>query len=251
MVKYRILYAMLPTACIILMGSGCSRPKENPWMPRPRVDWADLSIHAISYDENGYRILNKQTTQGLFPAAIAVTRVAVTEPHTKKSGLHTKLVRDPRNEFLQWNEAFDDQMAISEVFPLAQRDLGGAETSPQQIVRAITALHARIGFVYAVNELSPCETEMIGTLVDTKENRILATLHARAESIPVDKDDPDAKNPDLWKVDSKGIVRLRFAELAHACIREMILRDEPAEVESSSGWKPLMPTVPPVWPPRG
>jgi len=233
------------------MTAGCSKPKENPWMPRPRVDWADLSIHAISYDENSYRILNKQTTKGLFPAAIAVTRVAVTDPPTNIPGMQTKLVRDPRNEFLQWNQAFDDQMAISEVFPLAQRDLGGAETTPQQITRAITALHARIGFVYAVNELSASETEMIGTVLDTKENRILATLHAYAVSIPVDKDDPEAKNPDLWKVDSRGIVRLRFAKLAHACIREMILRDEPAEVETSSGWKPLPPTVPPVWPPRG
>ncbi len=249
--KKRIVNAMLLTACIVVMSSGCSKPKENPWMPRPRVDWADLSIHAISYDENSYRILNKQTTKGLFPAAIAVTRVAVTDLPTAVSGLNTKLVRDPRNEFLQWNEAFDDQMAISEVFPLAQRDLGGAETSPQQITRAITALHARIGFVYAFNELSPDETEMIGTLIDTKENRILATLHAHAVSIPVDKDDPEAKNPDLWKVDSRGIVRLRFAKLAHACIREMILRDEPAEVESSAGWKPLPPSRPAVWPPRG
>ncbi len=235
---------------VVVMVGGCHRPTQDPWTPHPRVDWVDLTIHPISYDENSYRILSKQTTKGLFPAMIAVTRVAIEQPTPEEPTPQPLLVRDPRNEFLRWNQTFDNQMAISEVFPLAQRDLGGAATTPQQIVRAITALHARIGLVYAFNEIGQNETEMIGTFVDTKENRILATLHARAESIPLEKNDPKAKNPDLWEVDSRALVRERFANLAHACIREMILRDEPAEVEASVGWKPLPPTLPPVWPPR-
>jgi hypothetical protein len=158
------------------------------------------------------------------------------------------LVRDPRNEFLMWNSAFDDQMAVSEVFPVAPRDLGGAEVDPQQIVAATRALDAGIAMVYAVNELSETETEMFGTLYDTEAAEPIAAFHAQAESITPTEDSDNA--PNLWLVDSKALVRAKFERFAHACVRELILHDQPAPLETPTGWTPAGPIMPVEWPPR-
>ena len=214
------------------------------------VHWSHVSTVPTVPVRCGYRILVPEPTKGLFPASMAVTRVAVEAANDEMPIPHSTLLTDPRNEFLQWNRALDDQMAISEVFPVRSRDLGGGEADPQQILAAFRALHARLGLVYAVNELSRTESEMFGVLYDTKSSRPVASFHTQAVSaIPPERE--SCQEPaDMWETDSRALVRERFERLVHACIRELILRDEPETVEPPPGWIPAGPTLPAEWPPR-
>ncbi|MFQ5592426.1 MAG: hypothetical protein ACE5HE_14805 [Phycisphaerae bacterium] len=218
------------------------------WAPPPQIQWADLLTEPTQEIEDAYRILPPKPTKGLFPAAIGVTRVAVEADPADTSPRRLCLTRDPRNEFLMWNSAFDDQMAVSEVFPIAERDLGGAETDAAQIISANRALKARIALVYAVNESSETKTEMLGALYDTYTAHPLAVLHAQAESVVPPKDAPGPD--DLWTTDSKALVRAKFERLVYACIRELIVRDQPPDVETPTGWTPEGPVMPVEWPPR-
>ena len=237
-------------AFLLGIASGCAVTEiEGGWTPPPEVHWDDISTGAVAPVDNGYRILRIEPTQGLFPASIGVTRMAVESENQGAPIRQKHLLRDPRNEFLRWNSAFDDQMAVSEVFPIDQRDLGGAPAEPQQVLAAFSALHARIGFMYAVNELSENETEMIGALYDVTAAEPIASIHARALSLPP----PDEKGEepvDLWKYDSRALVRAAFERHIHGCIRELISRDERAPLESRDGWTPLCPVRPVEWPPR-
>ncbi|MBI4716308.1 MAG: hypothetical protein HY763_00730 [Planctomycetes bacterium] len=246
-------------ACVSLslgLVAGCystGAKKEPVWTPKPKVAWTDLTPQAVTPVSNDYRVLASGATRGLFPAAMGVTRVAVVEPgdtlSTPGAG-KAQLHRDPRNEFLQWNRAFDDQMAVSEVYPISQRDLGGAEADPRQIIAAVRALHAKLGLVYAVNELGPTETEMLGVIFDTAAGVPLAVVHAQAESVIPPENEPRKKPVDAWKSDSRALVRAKFERLAYAAIRELILNDEPADVEPPTGWTPAGPIRPVEWPPR-
>ena len=248
-------------ACLLaLLAGGCAQKDEEVvvWEPRPLVDWALLATP----DTPNFQpisdkavLLVQQPTQGLFPAAIAVTRVALTppwhEPDPQSESdrpLEAVLTADPRNEFLPWNAALDNQMAVSEVFPVMERDLGGGPADPPQVLAASRALGARLALMYAVNELAPDETEMMGVLYDARAGTTLAALHAQATSRPL-PEDVDEEQVDIWEFDSRALVRARFEQQLHHCIRALILQDNPPAVRDPEGWTPVGPTFPVEWPP--
>lgn len=245
----------LPVIASLSVFWGCSSSKkeESAWTPKPRVEWTSIAAAPAPTVQDGYQILTGGRTKGLFPANMAVTRVSLEPGADAPETNEPNLFADPRNEFLQWNTVFDDQMAVSEVFPIAQRDLGGRDADPPQILAAFRGLHARLGLLYAVNELSDRQTEMFGTLYDTQTGSPIAVIHAQAVSIEPGEDEPekeDKKHADPWKTDSRALVRAKFAKQAHTCIRDLIAADEPALVEAPSGWTPAGPIRPVEWPPR-
>ena len=207
---------------------GCAADRSTKWTPPP-VRWSDISPGDIGTVEQGYRLLLSERTEGLFPVSLGVTRFAFV-PTDGVVPFGPKLVADPQNEFLQWNYAFDDQMAVSEVFPVVQQNLGGASASPDQILRSVHALNGGIGLIYAVNDLSETETEMLGVLYDTAMTTPLASIHARSITIRPEEADEAADKGDMWKMDSRALVRQTFQRYVHACVRELILQDHPAAV---------------------
>ncbi len=233
---------------------GClCHERAKPWTPQARVHWYDISTKPVPAVTNDYRIIADQPSKGLFPGNIAVTRVALREvkelPADPTGKMQPVILKDPRNEFLHWNHAFDDQLAVAEAFPIDQFALGGGLAVPHQIVAAFHALDARLGLIYAVNEISPVETEVIGTLYDVKRTEPIAIIQAQAHSV-VDPDGKKEKRPDLWKTDSHALARANFERLVYHCMRDLILHDEPAEIEEPVGWKPVFPRLPVEWPPN-
>jgi hypothetical protein len=242
---------LVALGCLAVLSGGlaaCSTTSKTPpahWSARPAVVWNQVCENPVAPPQNGYRVVLAEPTTGLFPANMAVTRVAIAEEGTRAG--KPMLFADPRNEFLQWNRAFDDQMAVSEVFPIDQRDLGGGPAEPVQILAACRALHARLGLIYAVNETSPFESEMIGALYDTRQGRLLAVIHAEAHSVT-------PTNPDLplgpWETDSRALVRKNFEEYTYSAVYELIQQDRAVRSDPPEGWIPAGPIKPVEWPPR-
>jgi len=251
----RVIHEAVAALAVVALGTGCAsaRKAQAPvWTSRPVVGWNRVAPVPVPELSDEYRILVPQPTVGLFPANLAVTRVAVEEAESAVNGADSTLFADPRNEFLQWNRAFDDQMALSEVFPINQRDLGGGEADPAQILAAFRGLDARLGLIYAVNELSPTESEMIGALYDTSASRPVAAFHAHAVSVqPAEEKQGDkTTKPDMWETDSRAIVRAKFEKLVYAALRNLIIHDQPSRTEPPAGWTPAGPIRPVEWPPR-
>lgn len=233
----------------LFVGCASKKKTEEIWVPSPRVHWEDLSQRSIDAPTNQNRILTAEATKGMFPASMAVTRLSIHEVAEMQSR-EPVLVTDPRNEFLQWNSSLDDKMAVSEVFPIFPRDLGGNPANPDQILAAFRALDARLGLIYAVNELSPTETEAFGVLYDVKAAAPIAAIHAKAESILIPETEKEPTKFDLWKTDSRALARAKFEDSLRQCVRDLISRDQPTELESAEGWKRLSPTRPVEWPPN-
>lgn len=246
----KVIAQLVVTAMASLMffAVGCVRPEVKIWMPSPITQWSKIAPNPPRPISNNYRILLVDPTEGLFPASMAVTRVGAAETMEDAVDGQLDLILDPRNEFLLWNSVFDDQMAISEVFPIAKQDLGGERVSPKQILRAMAALHAKVGFVYAYNEPSETDAEMIGVIYRTNPPAPLAMIHARETSLV--KPENSKNDLDLWKYDSDARVRKKFAKLVHACLRELVKRDKPMREDPPPGWLPKYPELPVEWPPR-
>lgn len=237
-------------AGLLVFASGCGEKRVNVWTPQPLVHWNHLSAQPLDTVYNGYRIMAPRPTRGLFPASLVVTRLGVELSDAPAEATHVFLLADPRNELLRWNRALDDQMAISEVFPVVERDLGGWRADPEQILATFRALEAQLGLIYGVNELTDTESEMIGVLYDIKSQQPLATFHTRAVSVVPREKKRNGKPADLWETDCRALVRKQFERFVHACIRELILHDEPETVEAAAGWMTADPPTRAEWPPQ-
>jgi len=255
--RFKTTVGMLLIGCVVSGCSSSSRKKQEAWVPKPIVTWPDVAPNEVQALDNLYRIVVPRPTKGLFPASLAVTRVGLVEweQDDRTTHLVSMVYKDPRNEFLQWNASFDDQMAISEVFPVDQFDMGGGVAEPVQVVAAFNALDAGLGLIYAMNELSPGHTEMIGALYDVPNARPIAYIHAAADSAtPSGRGGSSAAKSDdavdPWRTDSKALVRQKFEEMLYACMFELIQSDEPEVVDVPEGWKPVTPARPVAWPPR-
>lgn len=241
-----VTWFVLAASALSALGCSGARKRSQPevFTPQPRVTWGELCPQSIAPPDEGYALLGEPGSVGRFPATVGVTRLAVRE---KEGARVPVLPGRPKNEFLTWNRAFDELMAISNVFPVAQRDLGGGDARPMQILAAFRGLQAGLGIIYATNELSPTETEMIGVLYDSSTARPLAAISARAVSTaPADPDDIDELDP--WKHDSRALVRKRFVEHCFNCVRELIALDKPERVDVPAGWIPAGPARPVQWP---
>lgn len=243
---------------LAVMGGCAAQKKVAPWTPKPLVQWEDISTHAFPPVRNGYYIFIQQPTTGLFPTAMGVTRMVIDPPLGDPFGYNDPrlapsarcLLTDPRNEFLQWNRAFDNLMAVSEVFPIRERDMGGAEAEPRQILAAFQALDAHLGLIYALNELTPTKLEMFGVLYDSRAGRPIAALHAEAVSTTAPEEQPQKEPIDLWETDARARVRERFERLVHACLSELIRFDQPDQPKSIRAWTASGSARPVEWPPR-
>ena len=230
---------------------GCASKKPvDPWTPQPTVRWFDLGTRPVLPPRDGFFLELDQRDPGLFPAAIAVARVAIVDDEVVDLLERPKLVRNPRNEFLQWNTALEDQFAVSELFPIATWDLGGGTVAMSQILAAFRALGAQLGLVYAVNETTPDHTELLGVLYDIRTYEPLALLHTEATSTVTREEAKKSKKPiDYWTTDSRALARAKFAIHFHDCIRNLILDDEPAASAMPASWHSNRPRRTVEWPP--
>jgi hypothetical protein len=249
----------IAAVCAVSLTAACrAKASVRPWTAKPTVPWDYVATQSFEPVQNGFHVLIPQPTRGLFPAAMAVSRVAFETPSGDLYGYNDpriaesprRLCADPRNEFLQWNRAFDSLMAVSEVFPIVERDLGGGPAEPAQILAAFRALHAKIGLIYGVNEITADKAEMFGVLYEVESGRGLAALHAQAESLIPFVERVEGSEFDLWETDARAIVRTRFEKLLFACLRELIIHDEPERIDAPEGWTPAGPIMPVEWPPR-
>lgn len=228
--------------------AGCAEKRPAAWTPAPRVVWGEIANQPVPTPVEGYLVSDKKPTAGLFPASLAVARVAVAEDATQVLGVRPILFADPRNEFLQWNLAVCDQMAVSEIFPIGPSSVGGSPVNPEQVLASFRALGARLGLVYAVNELSPTETELLGILYDVEGAQPVATMHSHAVS-KVPEEQLEKEDLDRWENDSKALARRDFEKSVRASIHELILHDEPPTGALKAGWDAANQRRTAVWPP--
>ena len=236
-------------AVFLSAATGCATPKRaEVWTPAPRVLWGDIATEPVPTPIEGFVVSDKHPTSGLFPASLAVTRVAVAEDETRVLGVRPILFADPRNEFLQWNLAVNDQMAVSEIFPIGPSSVGGGPVDPEQVLATFRALGARLGLVYAVNELSENETEILGILYDVEAVQPLATMHSRATSTAPAKE-LEKQDLDRWENDSKALARRDFEKSIRTCIHQLIVHDEPPTTARKAGWDSMNGRRTVEWPP--
>lgn len=235
-------------AVALINVSCCCPSDEIEVTAKAPLDWYFVSTEPVDPLYNMYQLQVVPPTRGLFPASIGVTRVE-SEVIDESVDLKRPLIfANPRNEYLKWNSAFDDLMAVSEVFPVTQFDMGGENAYIENVLAAFRGLGAKLGLIYAVNEFDDLETEIIGSLYDTESSQPIAHYHAHAVS-EFPQEQEKGEQVDLWKTDSTALARTRFESLVYASVLELIEHDQRTEPNAPPGYKPVGPAKQVKWPP--
>lgn len=237
---------------VLFFTSGCatqSASRKQLWKAPPRIEWHQLTTQPVSPVENDYRILDDAQTQGRFPCAMSVSRMAVSESEVPGAPALI-LPATPHNEFLIWNNMFDNLPAISEAFPVVERNLGEYPADPALIVSTARAFHAGLCLIYAANQPEENRFEMMGVVHDTDSGRPIAVIHASTMSRPRSRHEKKVRNNvDAWEREARALTRAEFRKKAVLCLRELIARDVPRKVDAPEGWRHEFPVPPIVWPP--
>ncbi len=237
-------------AGLISMGVvGCSQRNNDAYAPPAEpAGWSDLSPGATVTSDEGYRMLVPQATEGLFPASLAVARMAQSPYNNDQLVLAMK----PEVDFLAWNSVFDDFRSVSEVFPLNDKDLDGGAVSAENLLTASEALEAGLLLLYTESQTQVDRYSLSGVLYDVRSRKALAAIHANSLiSDPVMPDDRVARTASATHQDRDPRLAAVGAFESHVrdCLRRLMTKDKSKNVGPVEGWIPSYPVEPLIWPP--
>jgi len=235
-----------------MLAAGCDKKDEYTFVPtHPVVTWDELSRSGAAEVEDGYRVLVNAPTQGVFPASVAVARLAARR--TNGAGRSLALDTKPEVDFLAWNSCFDDFRFVSEVFPVNTMAMNGQAISVATVLSNARAMRAGLLMTYAEEQLVPERYEIRGVLYQVGTQAPLAALHAVAFiQQPVEPDEHHRSRESIEHVeqnDPRITARRTFERYARECLLALAANDQPAERVAPEGWIPDRPMEPILWPP--
>ncbi len=240
-------------ATALLACVGCEKKSAEYYLPTAApVEWGALALGDPVAAEDDYRLIVEEPTQGVFPAALAVARVAALPVDEQ-----TALVLDmtPEVDFLDWNSLFDDFRSVSEAFPLNEMALDGADVSAASLLDAAEALDAGMLLIYTEVRLSLHRALLRGVLYDVDARRMLASVQSSAyvpDPILPDEDcDRDLSSAEQQRRDARLLALARFEQNMRDCMLALMANDEPVSPVAPEGWIPDRPIEPIMWPPVG
>ena len=245
---------MAVCAAVLLLGTGCEKTRKVEFVAtNPVLSWTDLDLPATTALDDGYAVLVKEQTRGLFPAAVAVARVKAAYRSDGTAGTLLEMKAEPESELLPWNSVLDDQRLVSGVFPIKPLALQGEEATVAHILSTARAMKAPICLVYGTASLGPHEAELRGAIFDTANHRPLAVMHAWAEvsendTTLADLPAPPAKDPEYFSAakdpryqDAPGAAVYKFETLVRNCMIALRKNDASLENQPTEGWIPETP----------
>lgn len=258
------MYRSVLIAIALAVSTGCEKRKGPEFTATaPVVPWHDLIDEDATLPDDDFILYTTGATKGLFPISLAVARIAAIQPDEpappEPDEYELALNMEPLHKFLQWNSAFDDLRAVSEVFPLSRIAMNGQPVSMASVVDATQSVTGRLCLLYTAADIGPTESEIRGVLYRVSDGQPLAAIHARGIYVEPEDDEEEetdeAEEPEseldelLTPCTPRLVAEHRFRSLTRDCILKLLANDEPVEPAPEEGWVPEAPLAPQIWPP--
>lgn len=213
----------------LLVLAGCTGEKPPAAYDRP-VMVAAFESGAPTPD-NAYTLLVDEPTTGRFTCSLAVARYAPTE-----DGIELVAIRQRDQSY--WTQQFRGVDAIRDVLfvdPFATRPFGQDLTAVRDAARK---LNARLLLLHAPTRTGPNSAAVIGVLYDVDSLTLLATLHASAQFLDDEGEEPDldASKGDKRNRDALFQAQRRFESHTLECIHALLLRDQQPATTQPHRW---------------
>ncbi len=222
-------------AAVVAIGAGGCAENEVTLETGPTLAPADLGIAKGSPPTSGYVLLDAQTSQGRFPAALAIARLGPAQNLGVESGW--QVISLKTEQAMYWNSLLRTMPDIREVIVLDHQAMADANASIPEIAAAAKRRQAGLCFVYGPAAAADDHVAYLGVMVDTNSSRHLAII--RAEAGPADYQPPreDRLREDLRDSDAQFLAARKLETQVKRCVLELIGRDQRQPAADPNPWR--------------
>jgi len=230
---------LIVVALTVLVGwPGCADDRHVVCY-EPPVSLEDLAP-GLPVGQNQFQLLADESTVGRFACALAIGKYV---PPVPDDGGPLRFVALTPAEQAWWTEQMRGVTAIRELVflrPISARPDG---QSVAALCAAAARLQASLVLLYAPGGLGPNSAEVVGVLYEAATRKPLATFHT-ALAIPDEEgrqQNPSGLPGDHREDDARYQAQRQFERQVLACLRELIVRDQPPATTQPHKWeKPLI-----------
>lgn len=220
----------IATPAFFLLGA-CAKP-EVPVTYEPQLALTALN-EGLTTPAQGYELFASETTRGRFAAPVAIAELA-----WNADADALRLTSMQPLEEAYWTQRVRGIDAVRDVLfirPLTTRPEGD---SLPALCAAAHKLGAPLLLVYAQNAYGPNSAQALGVLYESGTQRVLATFRAArtvvdAEGVEVCLDE---EKGDHREQDARYLAQREFENHVVACLRELILHDQPPATTQPHEW---------------
>lgn len=225
--------------------SGCHKPDPPPAAyVGPTLTEADLGLSSpVQSGENGYVLLEKAATRGLFPAGLAVVRLDKPNPlvvcddplFVCDRGWELSTLRP--EEAAYWNMLFKTVAKARGVFIMDRQSAISPDCDLKDVVRAMRARNVELCLIYGPRLVPDGSAGLAGVILDVASGEYLAYVQSEAGVLDFEPPRPDRPKHDQSHQDVNYIAARRFEKQVRACVLDLIERDERPATTQPSPWR--------------
>ena len=231
---------------LLVPAPACNQPDPPPaaYMG-PTLACAELGLEPIPCEPSGFVVLEQEPSQGRFPGALAVARLAPAKDlgADTASGPDWRLDTIKEERATYWTSLFNTVSSIREVVILDEPVVERPEAGPDQIAAAARRMRADLCLIWGPCAAQPDHAALIGVIMDT--DRLHPVAFVQADAGPEDFRSPaeDAYPGDRRHEDVNYLADRKFDQQVKDCVFELIARDQKTTTTQPSPWKgfPAMP----------
>ncbi|HSW44786.1 MAG TPA: hypothetical protein VLM89_04365 [Phycisphaerae bacterium] len=223
-----------------LFAASCGKKPEPPPVAYmgPTLAADSLGLDRAPEDKTGYELLKQEPSTGLFPTAVGIARLTVSEGVAGAAGRKDWLVGEIGfEEAVSWNSLGNTIPAIREMIVLDRYSTASPTSDLSRIAGSAWRLEAGLCLVYGP---SPAEDEyagLWGVILDTASGERVALVRAQAGPEDFEAPSPTRLETDLRHRDVNYLAMRRFQSQVRQCLLAMIRRDQPAATTQPNPWQ--------------
>lgn len=237
-------------AALLLMGAGCASPKQTDLIATETEDTglsaAELGATGPAIENDGYRLLSNQRTNGRFPCSVAVTRLKKSAAGTQERPYEIAPIRAPAAS--RWNNLLELDPLVREVGILGKYGLPLKSVSIADLLKESDRLGYALTVIYSESGDEGYVSEQVGVMWDNRSHTPLAVFQSSATGDPeakIKKDTPESEDPRILVA---GFMAGRaLHQLAASALWELAAQDDRSTTTQPSPWngeRPYMPMRP-------
>ncbi len=239
------LTGLIATLIIGLVSAGCHKPEPPPvaYMGPTLVE-ADLGLAAqIEAEPNSYVILERQSSQGLFPGGMAVVRLDrpnplfVCDDPLFISDRGWELATLEGEAAAYWNTLLKTVPQARGVFVMDRQSAISPDCDLDKVLDAVQRQKLEICLIYGPRLVPDDCAGLAGVIIDVQNREFLAYVQSQAGVLDFEPPRPDRSKHDRSHQDVNYLAARRFEKQVRMCVLDLIAHDERPTATQPSPWR--------------
>jgi hypothetical protein len=224
---------------------GCHKPDPPPVAyAGPTLVEADLGLASpVQAEANGYVVLERASSQGLFPSSLAVVRLDKPNPlfvcedplFVCDRGWEVATLKP--EEGVYWSLLLRTVPQAQAVILMDRQSVLSPDCDLAQVIDAMRRQRIGLCLIYGPRLVPDGAAGLAGVIIDVATGEYMAYVQSEAGALDFEPPRPDRPHGDRAHQDVNYLAARRFEKQVRACVLELIDRDERPATTQPSPWR--------------